>query len=100
MRPATDVYSHAMLAQRFTAWRRTNDQIGDFELEDLAQSSPWRAPHPRNVVQTIDLLVGEREREAPPVRQRFRRRQWSQEEYQWAQERDRAFLAKVAYSCS
>ncbi len=98
LRHATEVYSHAMLAQRFPTWRRAIDQIGEFELQDLAESSPWRVPLPRNVLQMIDVMVGEQEREAPSVRQRFRRRQWSPEDNEWARDRDRKYLAEVANS--
>ena len=99
-RPTTEVYSHAMLGQNFPARRRAISEIKDGELEHLAESSPWRVPVQQRALQTIDLLVGEQERKAPPLRQQVRRRLWSQQDNRLARERDKAQLVKVANTAS
>jgi hypothetical protein len=56
-RRATEVYSYALLSQGFPARRRTIAEIGEEELEHLADSSPWRAPLQRSALREIDLAL-------------------------------------------
>ena len=79
-RPAARIYSHDRPAQRSQTARQAGDLFGDSRSACFTEGLPGEAPLPRNVLQLIDVLVGEQDRESPSVRQRFHRRELSREE--------------------
>ena len=82
-RPAARIYSHDRPAQRSQTARQAGDLFGESRSACFTDGLPGDAQLPRNVLQLIDVLVGEQERKAPAVRQRFRRRPWSREDDAW-----------------
>jgi hypothetical protein len=97
-RTGIEVYSHAMLRERFPENRSTIGELRGQELEGSADSAPWRVPIQRNALRAIDLLVGEQEREERPTRRAFRPRQRSDGDNLLASQRDGAQLARVVES--
>ncbi len=96
--PATHVYSQAMLGQRYFERRVPVAEIGELELERLTERSPWRVNVQQSALREIDLLVGEQEREPPPVREIKNDRHWSSEANVMAMSRDKEHLARTAGS--
>ena len=94
-RPATEVYTHAMLGQGFPAERRTVAEIGDQELEHIAGGASWQATIQQCVLNVIDVLVGEQERAPWPQREPFRLRELSQEGNLRAKQRDQLHFAQI-----
>ena len=82
-RPAARIYSHDRPAQRSQTALHAGDLFGDSRSACFTGGLPGEAHLPRNVLRLINVLVGEQEREAPAVRQRFRRRPWSREDDAW-----------------
>ena len=62
-RPATYVYSQAMLGRKYFEDRKTIAEIGEIAPEHLTDRSPWRASVQVSALRAIDILVGEQERE-------------------------------------
>lgn len=96
--PATHVYSQAMLGQKYFERRVPIAGIGELELERLTERSPWRAFVQQSALREIDLLVGEQEREPPPVREVKNDQHWSSEANVMAMSKDREHLARIAAS--
>lgn len=97
-RPATHVYSQAMLGQKYFERRVPIAEIGELELERLTERSPWRTDVQQSALREIDLLVGEQEREPPPLREGMTPRHWSSESNVMAMSKDRDHLARIAAS--
>jgi hypothetical protein len=96
--PATHVYSQAMLGQKYFERRVPIAEIGELELERLTERSPWRTNVQQSALREIDLLVGEQEREPPPLREGMTPRHWSSESNVMAMSNDREHLARIAAS--
>lgn len=97
-RPATYVYSQAMLGKKYFEDRRTIAEIGEIAPEHLTERSPWRASVQESALQAIDILVGEQEREPLPARKPLHMRQWSNESNAKATSTDQNQLARIASS--
>lgn len=95
---ATHVYSQAMLGQKYFERRVPIAEIGELELERLTERSPWRTNVQQSALREIDILVGEQEREEPPVRDVKKDRHWSSEANVMAMSRDREHLVHIAAS--
>ncbi len=98
-RPATHVYSQAMLGQGYFEEKKAVADIGEDELEHLTERSPWRPMMKEDALKEVDVLVGEQERERVDKEERrkpFQRRTWDQTKNQQAIERDRDHLKRIA----
>lgn len=99
-RPVTHVYSQSMLGKKYFDQRVHVSEIGEMQLEQLSERSPWRAVVQQAALREIDLLVGEQEREPSKPREPFKPRQWSSEGNAKAIEKDRHQLARIARALS
>lgn len=97
-RPATHVYSQAMLSNKLFERRMAIADIGESNLERLSDRSPWRAVVQESALREIDILIGEQEREPKPSRDGFHARQWSNENNAKAISHDQVQLARIASS--
>jgi len=97
-RSATHVYSQAMLAQGHFQQRKTVAEMGELAREHRTDRTPWRVLVQEGALREIDVLVGEQEREHPPVRKPGQPRQWSSQNNQEAIHRDQEHLRRVAAS--
>lgn len=97
-RPATHVYSQAMLGNKCFERRMAIADIGEIELERFTERSPWRALVQESALRDIDILIGEQEREPKPPRDGFHSRQWSNESNAKAISHDQDQLARIASS--
>jgi hypothetical protein len=92
---AIEVYSHSMLCQGYLQRRKPVVDIGEQEVEHLSNIRTWRESIQQSALQTIDVLVGEQERERVATRIPFQPRQWNQEANEEAQRRDMRHLQTV-----
>jgi len=97
-RPATHVYSQAMLGQGYYEQKKAVADIGEEELEHLTERSPWRPLMKEDALKEVDLLVGEQERERVDKKERrqFQRRAWDEVKNQETIDRDRRHLNRIA----
>jgi hypothetical protein len=97
-RPATEVYSHAMLRQGFPHWRRLISDMGEDELEHINGGSRWQAGIQQTALDAINVLVGKEEQAGEAERRQLIFRVWDQKDNSQARERDRAHMAEAARS--
>jgi hypothetical protein len=94
-RLAIEVYSYAMLCHGYLHSRKRVADIGEEEIEHLSNIRTWRVGIQQSALQTIDVLVGEQERERVIERKSFQPRQWHQVANKEAQQRDIRHLQEV-----
>lgn len=102
-RKATHVYSQAMLGHGYLEQKKAIADIGEEELEHLADRRPWRPDMKTNALREVDILVGEQERQRVDLEQRrkpFQRRTWTQQQNQDALEQDGKQLKRIADAVS
>jgi hypothetical protein len=94
-RPVLEVYSQSMLSRGLLRDRRQIADIGEEELEHTTSRKPWRVPMQTNVLEHIDVLVGQQEREKVEERKPFTPRIWDETRNQEAIDKDRRQLGTI-----
>lgn len=98
-RKATHVFSQAMLAEGYLERNVAVADLGENDLEHLADRRPWRPPMKENALKAVDVLVGEQERERVDLKRRrnpFQLRAWEEVQEGTSTERDREQLNRIA----
>ncbi len=97
-RPIEHVYTQSMLADGWLSTKVDVASIGEEQLEHLNNRRPWRAMIQRAALESIDVAVGQRERERVAKRDQFRSRDWQRANELPLRERDQADLNRIVES--
>jgi hypothetical protein len=96
-REATHVYSQSMLSRGALDRRQAIADMGEEELEHVAERRPWRDAIQRVALERIDVIVGRQERQRVERRQDpLRPRAWNRDNDRAVVDRDRQHLDMVA----
>jgi hypothetical protein len=99
-REATHVFSQSMLSDGYLKRMEEKrvSEIGEYECEHLSDRTPWRPTIKTSALETVDLLVGQQEREPVEERKPFEARGMDDAKNKQAVSRDMECLDKIAVS--
>lgn len=89
------IYSQSMLGAGWMNKGLSVADIGEKQFEHLSERRPWRIEMQRHILETIDVIVGEQERERVYRKSEFKR-QWKINADKDIAEKDRKCLERVA----
>lgn len=91
------IYSQSMLGDGWIDRGVSVVDIGEEQLEHLSDRRPWRVSMQRHILETVDVIVGEQERERVN-REGFLKRQWEKVIDPEVLGKDRKCMERVAAS--